>query len=33
MALSATPGNDLIKIQKVIKNLSISDIEIREEDD
>lgn len=33
LALSATPGNDLIKIQKVIKNLSISQIEIREEED
>ena len=33
MALTATPGNDIEKIQKIIKNLSIADIDTREETD
>lgn len=31
--MTATPGNEIKKIQKIIKNLSISKIEVREEDD
>lgn len=31
MALTATPGNDIEKIQKIINNLSIADIDVREE--
>ena len=31
VALTATPGNDLEKIKKLIANLNISEIEIREE--
>lgn len=33
LALSATPGNDIEKIQKIINNLSISIIEVREENE
>lgn len=33
LALTATPGNDLKKLQKIIKNLHIEKIEIWEEDD
>jgi len=33
LALSATPGNNLDKIQEVIKNLSIAKLEMKDEND
>lgn len=33
LALSATPGNDLDRVQEVIRNLGISNVELRNEDD